>query len=71
MPAMNSTRAAELIRAQTGRPCSRQNLEKHVRRGTLPRSTLQLEPIRLDSETVVHEFVANTDPAQAWAIAQR
>ena len=65
MAALNSTKAAELIRAQTGRPCSRQNLEKHVRRGTLPQSTLQTCPVRLDSETVVWEFEANTDPCQS------
>ena len=65
MAALNSTKAAELIRKQTGRPCSRQSLEKHVRNGTLPRSTLQTCPIRVDSETVVAEFVANTDPCQS------
>lgn len=67
MAALNSTKAAELIRSTTGRPCSRQNLEAHVRRGTLPRSTLQTCPVRVDSETVVAEFVANTDPCQSMS----
>jgi len=62
---ISSTRASSLIREATGRPCSRQNLESHVRNGRLPKSTLQLSPIRVDSETVVAEFVANTCPTQA------
>jgi hypothetical protein len=47
---------------------SRKNLEQHVRKGTLPRSTLQTCPVRVDSDLVVAEFVANTDPAQAWSM---
>jgi hypothetical protein len=64
MALLNSTKAAELIRNQTGRHCSRQNLEQHVNRGTISRSVVQVSPIRLDSELVVDEFLANVDPAQ-------
>lgn len=62
--AVNSTRAAELIREQTGRHCSRQNLEQLVGRGTISRSVVQRSPIRLDPALVVAEFLSNVDPAQ-------
>lgn len=65
MAVVNSTDASELIREQTGRPCSRQNLEKHVRAGRLPGSTVSVKPIRLDSEKVVAEFVAMVSPHQS------
>jgi hypothetical protein len=68
MAVINSTKAAELILERTGRPCSRQNLEAHVRAGRLPKSTVQLGPIRVDADLVVAEFIANVDPAQAWSL---
>jgi hypothetical protein len=73
MAVVNSTRAAELIREQTGRPCTRQNLEKHVRANRLPKSTLSLQPIRLDSEMVVDEFVAAVGAYQveSWPRPER
>jgi hypothetical protein len=64
MAYLNSAKAAELIRAQTGRPCTRQRLEKQFRNGSLPRSTLQTCPARVDSKTVVAEFSADTCPSQ-------
>ena len=66
---INSTKAAELIEAVTGRPCSRQNLEKHCVRGALRDSPciLQAKPLRVDAETVVAEFQAKVAPHQVEA----
>jgi hypothetical protein len=54
-----------LVRQHLKRPCSRQNLEQHCHSGLLPKSTVSLAPIRLDSELVVAEFVANTNPRRS------
>ena len=61
---LNSTKAAELIRSETGRNCSRQNLEKLCRAGRLPRSCISLSPIRLDPDRLIEEYLSNTDTRQ-------
>ena len=65
MAILNSTKASALIRQETGRPCTRQNLEKLCNAGRLPLSCLSLKPIRIDSERLVAEFLANVDTRQA------
>lgn len=65
MAILNSTKASALIRQETGRPCTRQNLEKLCNAGRLPLSCLSLKPIRIDSEGLVAEFLANVDTRQA------
>jgi len=65
MHGIGTTAGARLITEQTGRPCSAQNLGKHVRRGRLPRSTISDHPIRLDERTLVAEYLAVVDPRQA------
>ena len=61
---LNSTKAASLIELETGRSCSRQNLEKLCRAGRLPNSCLSLRPIRLNSETLIDEYLGNIDSRQ-------
>jgi hypothetical protein len=61
---LNSTRASELVREQTGRKCSRQNLEKLCRQGRLPRSCVSLSPVRLDAGLLVAEYLGQVDPRQ-------
>lgn len=68
MKILNSTKGAELIRQETGRPCTRQNLEKLCNAGRLPKSCLSLKPIRLEQEGLVAEFLANVDVRQANTI---
>lgn len=70
---INSTEAARLIEAGTGRRCSRQNLEKHCDRGALRDSPciLQAKPLRVDADTVVAEFRAKVAPHQAEAVQPR
>lgn len=73
MASINSTKGAQLITDETGRSCSRQNLEKHCRRGRLPISTVSIKPMRVESDTLVAEFltavneyqVEDAQPAQA------
>jgi hypothetical protein len=65
MAILNSTKASALIRQETGRPCTRQNLEKLCNAGRLPLSCLSLKPIRVNSEALVAEFLANVDCRQA------
>jgi hypothetical protein len=64
---LNSTKAADLIQSQTGRRCSRQNLEKLCRAGRLPNSCVSLKPIRVRPETLVEEYLHNVDPRQQTA----
>lgn len=66
---LNSTKAAELVEASTGRPCSRQNLEKLCDRGALVDSPciVQKKPWRLDGDLVVAEYLAKVSPHQAEA----
>jgi hypothetical protein len=66
---LNSTKAAELVEANTGRPCSRQNLEKLCSRGALVNSPciVQVKPWRLDGDLLVAEYLAKVSPHQAEA----
>lgn len=66
---LNSTKAAALIEASTGRPCTRQNLEKLCERGALAGSpcVLQAKPLRVDADLVVAEYLARVAPHQAEA----
>jgi len=66
---VNSTKAAELIEAQTGRRCTRQNLEKLCEKGALMGSLciLQPKPLRVDADLVVGEYLARVAPHQAEA----
>ena len=61
---LNSQKAADLIFARTGRRCSRQNLEKLCRSGRLSLSCVSLNPIRVNPETLIDEYVSNVDPRQ-------
>lgn len=62
--------AAALIEVETGRRCTRQNLEKLCSRGALRESpcVLQRNPLRLDGALVVAEYLALVAPHQAEAI---
>lgn len=62
--------AAGLIEVETGRRCTRQNLEKLCRTGALRESpcVLQRSSLRLDGATVVAEYMALVAPHQAEAI---
>lgn len=66
---LNSTKAAELVEANTGRPCSRQNLEKLCNRGALVNSAciVQSRPLRLDGDLLVAEYTAKVSLHQAEA----
>jgi phage terminase Nu1 subunit (DNA packaging protein) len=66
---LNSTKGAELIETQTGRRCTRQNLDKLCERGALRGSPciLQAKPLRLDSDMLVSEYLARVAPHQAEA----
>ena len=66
---LNSAKAADLIQSQTGRRCSRQNLEKLCRAGRLPNSCISLKPIRINPETLVEEYLHNVDIRQQTAAA--
>lgn len=63
---IDSTKAAALIVEQTGRRCSRQNLEKVCRTGAMQGSPaiLQSGPFRFDADTIVSEYMARTDVRQ-------
>jgi len=65
----NSTKGARLIEAETGRPCSRQNLEKLCDRGALLGSPciLRPRPLLVDADTLVAEYLAKVAPHQAEA----
>jgi hypothetical protein len=66
---LNSTKGAELIEAQTGRRCTRQNLDKLCDRGALRGSAciLQAKPLRVDGDLLVSEYLARVAPHQAEA----
>jgi hypothetical protein len=66
---LNSTKGAALIEAQTGRTCTRQNLDKLCDRGALRGSVciLQEKPLRVDAGTLVAEYLARVAPHQAEA----
>jgi len=65
----NSTKGAALIEAQTGRRCSRQNLEKLCDRGALLGGScvLRPRPLLVDADTLVAEYLAKVAPHQAEA----
>jgi hypothetical protein len=67
--AVNSTKGAELIEAQTGRRCTRQNLEKLCLRGALQGSpcVLQAKPLRLDADLLLAEYLARVGQNQSEA----
>lgn len=66
---LNSSKAAALIEKETGRTCTRQNLEKLCERGGLrgSRCILNGKPLRVDGDLVVAEYLANVAPFQAEA----
>ena len=66
---LNSTKGAELIEAQTGRRCTRQNLDKLCERGALRGSPciLQAKPLRVDADLLVSEYLAKVGAQQAEA----
>lgn len=66
---LNSQQAATLIERETGRTCTRQNLEKLCDRGGLrgSRCILQAKPLRVDGEIVVAEYLSSVAPFQAEA----
>jgi hypothetical protein len=66
---LNSTKGAELIETETGRRCTRQNLDKLCERGALRGSPciLQVKPLRVDADLLVAEYLAKVSPHQAEA----
>lgn len=66
---LNSANGAALIEAQTGRQCTRQNLDKLCTRGALAGSAcvLQAKPLRVDGDLLVAEYLARVAPHQAEA----
>lgn len=66
---LNAKAGAELIQAQTGRRCTRQNLDKLCDRGALADSpcVLQKKPLRVDGDLLVGEYLAKVGPNQADA----
>jgi len=62
---LSAGKGAELIRAKTGRNCSRQNLDKLVKQGKLPRSTASASPVRVRADLLVEEYLGNIDQRQA------
>lgn len=66
---LNSAKGAALIEAQTGRQCTRQNLDKLCTRGALAGSAcvLQAKPLRVDGDLLVSEYLAKVAPHQVEA----
>jgi len=66
---LSAGKGADLIRAKTGRACSRQNLEKLCDKGALQCSPciLQAKPLRVDANLLVSEYLARVAPHQAEA----
>jgi phage terminase Nu1 subunit (DNA packaging protein) len=66
---LNSAKGAALIESQTGRRCTRQNLEKLCERGALIGSpcVLQPKPLRVDGDCLVAEYLARVAPHQVEA----
>jgi len=66
---LNSRQGAELIEAQTGRTCSRQNLDALCDRGALQGSSciLQARPLRVDGDLLVAEYLARVGQNQSEA----
>jgi hypothetical protein len=55
---LSAGKGAELIRARTGRACSRQNLEKLCKQGKLPGSTASAAPVRVRADVLVDEYLS-------------
>jgi hypothetical protein len=66
---LSAEKGAELIHRETGRSCSRQNLEKLCRKGALKESpcVLSAYPLRVDAGLLVPEYLAKVAPYQAEA----
>jgi len=66
---LSAEKGAELIHRETGRSCSRQNLEKLCRKGALKESpcVLSAYPLRVDAALLVAEYLAKVAPYQAEA----
>lgn len=66
---LSADKGAELIHRETGRSCSRQNLEKLCRKGALKESpcVLSAYPLRVDAALLVAEYLAKVAPYQAEA----
>lgn len=62
---LSAGKGAELIRAKTGRNCTRQNLEKLCKQGKLPRSTASAAPVRVRADLLVEEYLGNIDERQS------
>jgi hypothetical protein len=64
--ALTSSQAARLIEVETGRQCTRQNLEKLARRGALRDSAaiVQATPLRFDPSILVADYWARVAPTQ-------
>jgi hypothetical protein len=61
---LTAGKGADLIRTETGRSCTRQNLEKLCKQGRLPRSTVSAAPVRVLAETLVSEYLSSIDRRQ-------
>ena len=68
--AINCAEAARVIRAKTGRSCTRQSMEKLCQKGALQGSPciLQAKPLRLDPDLLVIEYLAKVGQ---WHRAQQ
>jgi hypothetical protein len=66
---LSAEKGAELIHRETGRSCSRQNLEKLCRKGALKESpcVLSAYPLRVDAGLLVAEYLAKVAPYQIEA----
>ena len=66
---LSASKGADLIRAKTGRACSRQNLEKLCDKGALQGSSciLQAKPLRVDADLLVSEYLARVGQGQSEA----
>ena len=66
---LSAEKGAELIHCETGRSCSRQNLEKLCRKGALKESpcVLSAYPLRVDADLLVAEYLARVAPYQIEA----
>lgn len=66
---LSAEKGAELIHRETGRSCSRQNLEKLCRKGALKESpcVLSAYPLRVDAGLLVAEYLARVAPYQIEA----
>lgn len=62
---LSAGKGAELIRAKTGRSCTRQNLEKLCKQGKLPRSCVSQAPVRVMADLLVEEYLTNIDERQS------